>query len=240
MRSRSGSARSSARFRVIATAPMLPRVGPLSGAWEAGSARARPVLRQPAMDRPGNSRPLLRHVDASRCQSLLRHPGQRRVRAPARAHEIRVNAAAIDVALTCRCVAAAEHLATLETAVRGGATTRSRRANDTRTGANDMRLRSAAVRDDPRAAGSGTVRLRATRRAGCRVVMPEPSIDTPACERGRGLHPASPIPDRPMEERRNDATSVPPQTDRERSGRSMAVPWARRGPRPGPARARHA
>ena len=43
------------------------------------SARARPVLRQPAVDRPGNPRLLLRDVDASLCQSLLRHRGQRHV-----------------------------------------------------------------------------------------------------------------------------------------------------------------
>jgi hypothetical protein len=64
---------------------MLPRGSSLVRiAGGPGSDRARPVLRQPSVDRPRNSRLLLRDPDASLCQSLLRHRGQRHVRAVGR------------------------------------------------------------------------------------------------------------------------------------------------------------
>ena len=93
--------------RLIATAPMLPPGSSLVRiAGGPASARARPVLRQPAVDRPGNPRLLLRDVDASLCQSLLRHRGQRHVRrcALGRAESAQY-AGEIDVATDCRRVA---------------------------------------------------------------------------------------------------------------------------------------
>jgi hypothetical protein len=135
MRSRSGASRTAPRFRLIATASML--LPPWSFVRIAGGpgrvgARSRPA--QPAVDRPRNSRLLLRDVDASLCQSLLRHRGQRHVRALARVSRnprvCRDDRGLSDLPLR----RGAGPLPTPETAVRAGATTRSRWANDTPEG----------------------------------------------------------------------------------------------------------